>query len=152
MDRIDEPAGSSLVFRAGGRLCVLPLEHVVETMRPLPTSAVTGGPPFVVGVAVVRGVALPVVDVARVLDASADARGSAPPAEAGRRFVTVRVADRAVALVVDAVVGVRTLPEGARRELPPLLRCAASDAVAAIGTLDSELLVVLRAARLVPDE
>jgi hypothetical protein len=36
--------------------------------------------------------------------------------------------------------------------VPPLLATAASEAVAALATLDSELLVVLRAARILPDE
>jgi purine-binding chemotaxis protein CheW len=145
---LDDPAGSSLVFRAGVQLCTLPLEHVVETMRPQPVSAVAGSPPFVVGVAIVRGAPVPVVDVARLLGASAD-----PSATRGAaRFVTVRVADRTVALAVDAVVGVRRLPAAALRDLPPLLRHAGSDAVATIATLDAELLLVLRAARLVKDD
>jgi purine-binding chemotaxis protein CheW len=152
MPSVDDPAGASLVFRAGGRQCMLPLEHIVETMRPLPVRAVAGAPPCVVGVAIVRGVALPVVDVARLLGESGDS-GSVSSATAGaRRFVTIRVGDRRVALAVDVVVGVRTLPEGTLREVPPLLRDAGSDAVATIGTLDAELLLVLRAARLVEDD
>jgi hypothetical protein len=36
--------------------------------------------------------------------------------------------------------------------LPPLLRDAAVEAVAAIGTLDAELLLFLRTARIVPED
>ena len=143
-------AAPSLLLRVRGRLCALPLEHVVETMRPQPVRPVADTPPFVAGVSVIRGAVVPVVDVARFLDPSADPRDSAASAEA--RFVTVRTANRTVALAVDAVVGVRRLPEGAQGDLPPLLRDAGSEAVAAIGTLDAELLLVLRAARLVPGE
>jgi purine-binding chemotaxis protein CheW len=90
------------------------------------------------------------VDVARLLDPSVDPRDPVPHGAA--RFVTVRTSDRTVALAVDAVVGIRGLPAGTLGELPPLLRDAGSDAVAAIGTLDAELLLVLRAARLVPGD
>lgn len=146
----NDPAAPSLLLRVRGRLCALPLEHVVETMRPLPVRPVADTPPFVTGVSVIRGAAVPVVDVARLLNPSADPRDSTPRGAA--RFVTVRTADRTVALDVDAVVGVRRLPAGALGELPPLLRDAGSDAVAAIGTLDAELILVLRAARLLPGD
>ncbi|HEY2509791.1 MAG TPA: chemotaxis protein CheW [Polyangiaceae bacterium] len=146
----DPAATPALIFRARGRLCALPLEHVVATMRPLPVEAVPGSPACVIGLAIVRGVAVPVVDLARLLDASP----AAPVAEASAsspRFLALRVGDRAVALAVDSVLGVQPLTSGTLRELPPLLRDANSDAVTAVGTLDGELLLVLRAARLVPD-
>jgi chemotaxis signal transduction protein len=56
------------------------------------------------------------------------------------------VGERRVALAVAQVLGIRTLDSG---PLPPLLR---ADALLAIGTLDSELLLVLNSARLIPDE
>ena len=136
------------MLRVRGRLCALPLEHVVETMRPQPVSSVAEPPPCVAGVAVIRSAAVPVVDVGRLLDPSA--RVEPGSAQRALRFVTVRTGDRTVALAVDEVVGIRTLTTDALRDLPPLLREAGSDAVAAIGTLDAELLLVLRAARLVP--
>jgi purine-binding chemotaxis protein CheW len=145
------PHHLSLLFRVHGRLCALPLEHVVETMRPLPMDAVAGAPACVAGVSIIRGAAIPVVDVARLLTPSDDSGRIGPPVGSAR-FVTVRVTDRTVALAVDVVVGVRRLPPGALHALPLLLRDAGSDAVATIGTLDAELLLVLRAARLVPSD
>ena len=71
----------------------------------------------------------------------------APP----QRFVTLRLGRRCVALAVDAVIGVRRLEPGALGDLPPLLAHAAADTVDGIGTLDAELLLALRAARLVPE-
>ena len=58
---------------------------------------------------------------------------------------------RRVALTVDAVVGVRTIPAGSVKDLPPLVRDANIEAIAAIGTLDAELLVVLGDGRLLPE-
>jgi purine-binding chemotaxis protein CheW len=141
----DATHGPSLLLRVRGRLCALPLEHVVETMRPLPVNPVAGAPPYVAGLAIVRGAALPVIDLARLL-------GPAPGASTTTRFVTVRVASRVVALGVDAVVGVRTLSTASLGELPALLRDADADAIASVGTLDAELLLVLHAARLLPTE
>ena len=62
-------------------------------MRPLPIRAVGVPQHAVLGVAVIRGSTVPVVDVAAFFGEC-----SAQP----RRFVTVRVADRVVALAVEA--------------------------------------------------
>jgi purine-binding chemotaxis protein CheW len=158
----DELRGESLLFRAGAHLCALPLAHVVETMRPLPIEPIAGGPRFVRGLAIVRGAPVPVVDLACLLNEGLSAREEARSGEEGgapaARFVVLRVAGRSVALVVDGVVGVRALSAEALRELPPLLREArdtresASDVdtsvIESVGTLDAELLLVLRSARL----
>jgi purine-binding chemotaxis protein CheW len=141
---VSEPkADLSLICRVDARLCALPLAHVVETMRPLPVEAIAGSPHFVRGLAVIRGVPVPVVDTACLLGAQA-----AP----GDRFVTITVGDRHVALAVDSVLGVRAVPAGSLHQLPPLLHEAGADVVAAIGLLDAELLLVLRSTRLLPDD
>jgi purine-binding chemotaxis protein CheW len=130
----------AVVCRAGDRLCALPVEHVVETMRPLPVERLRSAPPFVAGVAVIRGAAVPVIDAGRLLGATA---------AVARRFVTVRAGARTVAVAVDEVVAVAAIPDGA--DLPPLVGAVAADAVAHIGTHDADLMVVLEASRLVPD-
>lgn len=131
-----------LVCRVLTRLCALPLEHVSETMRPLPVDPVAGVPAPVRGVAIIRGAPVPVVDLACVL-----AGTESHPT----RFVTVHVGARRVALAVDTVIGVRAIPAEALYELPLLLKEANTDAIAAMGTLDAQLLVVLRSARLIPE-
>ena len=68
-----------------------------------------------------------------------------------RRWVIVRVAERRVALAVDEVVGVCSLPAADRTALPPLLRDAEADLVSAVAALDRELLMLLEGARLLPD-
>ena len=114
-------------------------------MRPLPVSAVAGAPPFVRGVTVIRGLRVPVVDSAAVL-----CRGDEPfPVT---RFVALKIADRRVALGVCAVIGVRHISGNQLAELPPLLATAGAHVVTAIGTLDSELLMVLRSGKLVSED
>jgi purine-binding chemotaxis protein CheW len=112
-------------------------------MRPQPVKALSSAPGFVMGVAVIRGVAVPVVDVGALLGASA------PPCPT--RFITLAVGARVVALAVEGIVGVRNLPDEALAELPPLLRDASLDVIERIGTLDASLLIVLRTARIVTD-
>jgi purine-binding chemotaxis protein CheW len=139
----DRKAMPVLLCRLATRLIGVPIEHVVETMRPLPIEKLSGAPQFVVGASVIRGAPTPVVDAGRLLGESE----SRP-----RRFVTVRAGGRTVALSVDEVLGVSTIPAETLQALPPLLRDAGAEAVAAIGTLDAQLLLVLDSARVVPAE
>lgn len=136
-------AKSALLVRVPGALCALPLSEVVETMRPLPVKALAGVPEFVRGVALIRGVPVPVVEVAAFFAQS----GNSPTG----RFVTVRVDSRTVALSVEQVVGIVDLSGAQFATLPPLLGGVRSDVVETIGSLDSDLLVLLRTARMVPD-
>jgi len=121
----------------------LPLEYVLETMRPLPVEPLSGAPQFVQGLAIIRGAPVPVVDAARLLGAEAT-RPS--------RFVTLKADERRVALAVDSVLGVRSIPDGSLQALPPLLRDAGAEIVSKIGMLDAELLLVLRSVRFVTED
>ncbi len=133
-----------LLVRVAGVLCALPLPHVDETMRPLPIQSVPGAPPFVRGVSRIRGDPLPVVDAARALRGE----GNLPEPT---RFVVIKTANRRVALEVDSVLGVRRIEPAALSDLPPLLTTAAEEVVSAIGSLDAELLLVLRSGAWVPE-
>jgi purine-binding chemotaxis protein CheW len=103
-----------------------------------------GAPEVVRGLSVIRGVPVPVVDLARLLGGG---DYSAPT-----RFVTVRTGERSVALSVDEVLGIRDMAPAMQTDLPPLLRDARPDVVEAVSTLDGDLLLVLKAARLLPEE
>lgn len=133
-----------LLFRAGSCGCAIPVSHVVETMRPLPIEPLAGLPAFVMGVAVIRGVATPVVDLGSLLSAL----DRAPVA----RFITLKTGGRQVALGVESVAGVARLDDSKLEALPPLLKNPEAGAVGLIGALDGRLLLVLRAGRVVPEE
>jgi purine-binding chemotaxis protein CheW len=135
----DEPL---LLLRAGGRLCALPLRHVVEVMRPLPVIPLTDSSSFVLGVAVVRGEPTPVVGLGVLLGAGDSVAG---------RFLSLRVDDRPVVLAVDAVLDVRSLPPAMLGDPPPLLQGASRDVVDAVAALDAELLLVLDEGRLLAE-
>lgn len=132
-----------LICRVQTRLCALPMQYVVEIMRPLPVEAMADAPQFVRGLSVLRGDPVPVVDAARLV-CHADSQPG--------RFVSLVVGERRVLLAVDQVLGVRPVAAGTLRVLPPLLGNAGADFVDAIGLLDEQLLLILRAVRLLPEE
>ena len=137
-------SASFLVCRSALRLCALPLERVAETMRPLPLEALPDMPPALLGAAVIRATAVPVLDLGLLLGAPV----STPPG----RFVSLKLDDgRGVAVAVTEVVGVHRLDGAALAQVPPLLRDAADGIVHALSLLDAELLLVLQTARLVPE-
>jgi purine-binding chemotaxis protein CheW len=139
-----------LLFRIGSRIGALALKDVRETMRPLPIEPLTGMPSFVLGVAIVRGFPAPVVDAGRLLNPCASP--STPIiASSSARFVSLKLGERTAALAVDAVLDIRPLTAGILADIPPLLREAGAEQMAAIGALDTQLLFVLEAARLVPE-
>ena len=134
----------ALVVRVSNSLCALPLSWVLEIMRPLRVDAVAGAPAFVLGLSVVRGQPTPVVHLARLLSGR----------EAGdiTRFVAVRSGDRRLVFAVEGVHGVETLTTAALQNMPALLEKSSPEAIAAIGTLDQQLFLVLRETRILSEE
>jgi purine-binding chemotaxis protein CheW len=139
--------GAMLVTRVGAVVCGFPVEHVVETMRPLPIDPVgrSGDAALaaIEGLAIIRGVPVPVVDVRKLLGVTG---------EGAARFVVVRAAQRRLALLVDAVLGVTRIEREALAHLPPALGDANRETISAIGARDAALLVVLDAARVLPED
>jgi chemotaxis signal transduction protein len=146
--------GSALVFSSGKRIGALALEHVRETMRPLPVEPVDSPLGFVEGIAIVRGEAVPVVNAEALLYAHSVSEQAASRAPVNRspvgRFIRLRIAERSVALAVSEVLGVFSRAALDIAALPPLFE--GSQAVGAVGRFDGRLLSVLEAASLVPDD
>lgn len=131
-----------LICRSGPRAFAVALRHVLETMRPLPLDALPGMPPFVSGVSRIRGVLVPVVDVAALFGSAGVAPG---------RLVVLQLADqRRVALAVEEVEGVRDLAPETLAGVQPLLHDAAAELIASLAVMDGGLLRVLQTAWLVP--
>jgi purine-binding chemotaxis protein CheW len=139
----DAPPGLALVCRVRNRFCAVPVSEIDETLRPLPLEPMPSAPPFVSGWALVRGAPTPVVDAGALLGADSDASPT--------RLVVLRVGARRIALAVEAVVGLRTLPSPSGHPLPLLMSEVSADVVAALGALDATLAAVLRTARLLPE-
>jgi purine-binding chemotaxis protein CheW len=139
----DEKGGRTirLLCRAGNHLCAIPIEHVIEVLRVLPIEPVSGAPPYVLGLCIIRGSAVPVVDAGLLIG------GQTTKSE---RLIAIRAGDRTIALAAEAVLGIAAIRAETFNKLPPLLRKAAGETIASIGVLDSELLLLLRTARIVP--
>lgn len=134
-----------LIARIGSERAALPLECVVETMRPQPIRQWAGPAIFIRGIARIRGAAAPVLD-GRVL------LGMETSGDEVRRFVSVRVGLRTVALAVDSVDGIRSIEAQQLQQLPPLLARTPQSIVSAVATLDDDLVGVLSLSRLVSED
>lgn len=101
-------------------------------------------PAILLGLAVIRGEPVPVLDLAAFLQG--------PNTGSPTRFVLVRAGTRQVAIAVEAVQGVVRMQRSLQQDLPPLLGEATADLVTAVSVRDQQLLLMLQAARLVPEE
>jgi purine-binding chemotaxis protein CheW len=144
---VEPGAKGVLVVVAQGKRYALPLDHVLETMRPLPIEPVANSAPYVLGVSVIRGMPVPVVDLGALLTTA-----KTPSHAAHARLVMVRAGSRHVALAVESVIGVRRLEPRSLHEMPPLLRASSPASISGFGVPDRELLAVLDGGCLVPDE
>jgi purine-binding chemotaxis protein CheW len=118
-----------LIFGVGRLLCALPLAAVVETVRPLPVQPLAGSSGALLGVAVIRGAAVPVLDTARLLG---------DPGEQPSRFVTVETPGGTVAFATGPVLGVRPVQRSAAQPAPD-----DGGLVEAVGVLDGRPLLLL---------
>jgi purine-binding chemotaxis protein CheW len=139
-----------LLCRIGTALGALALSDVREIMRPLPVEPLMSPPSFVLGLALIRGMPTPVIDAARLLGAHAVPSSASGPSPFGR-FVSLKVGERTAALAVDAVLDIRAIGAALLADIPPLLRATEAGLVSTLGALDARLLLVLEAARLVPE-
>ncbi len=105
--RQDESGVPHLVFRVGENRFALGLADVSEVSRPAGLTPVPGMPPWLAGVANVRGDLVPVVVLGDLLGVATGA--------AARALIVVRPADDddGLGLLADDVVGIRSLAAGA---------------------------------------
>lgn len=128
-----------LIVESGDVRCALPLQNVVEIMRPLPVKHLPQTPAGVCGVALIRGLAQPVLDLSEILQKKVKQAG---------RFVSLRVNERFCALAVGAVIGIESIDEANWQTLPPLLKNV--ELARAISVLDRDVVLILETARIVP--
>ena len=103
-----------MIVRVANRTLALPVEHVVEAMRPLPITPADGVPDgdahALLGTAQIRGTPSRVIDLGRLLGLAPPTPDAAGHAGGATRFVAVR--GEPTALRVDAVLGVQTIDRG----------------------------------------
>jgi chemotaxis signal transduction protein len=113
-----------LVLAVGRSFHAVALDRVREVVAAAPVSPVPGAPPWLLGVANLRGSVLPVIDTARALG---EAVGTAPT-----HFAVVDTADGPAAVVAEGPPEMARLGEVA----------GAGRALAAVGTYDVDGKVV----------
>ncbi|APR85746.1 Hypothetical protein A7982_11095 [Minicystis rosea] len=117
------------------------MAHVVETMRPLPAERLPGMPELLLGLSIVRGAVVPVVDLAGFFG---DRDGVVS------RYVLVRAGARRLVLAVSAVRGVVRLdPASGGGEV--IAGEAAARCIRAVMVEGGRSLVVLDVGRLLPE-
>lgn len=129
-----------LIVQAGDLRCALPISLVREIMRPLPLRRAEGLAAAVRGVSVIRGAAIPVVSLSRLLG---------QPEADDRRFVVLRTPGRDCALSVEHVHAISSMKMEDWQALPKLL--APMESAAEILTEGQELIVSLNLARLIAE-
>ncbi|MFZ1990435.1 MAG: chemotaxis protein CheW [Alphaproteobacteria bacterium] len=130
-----------LMFRTAGHVAALPISHVVETLRALPIESVSGAPPHVIGLSIIRGAPTAIVDTALLF-------GREPTKH--QRTVVVRVGERTIGLAAEEILGARAIGSEALERLPSLFGNVES--VSAVTIRDEMLVFVLEAARIISDE
>ena len=131
-----------VIVRAAGRVCALRLADVVETLRPLRVEPLPEMPKYILGMSVVRGIPVPVLHLGLLFGITDDTRA--------HRWITARIGGRTLALAVEAVRGIHRLDASVMESLPTLLQSAG--AVESVGTLDDQLITLLRSARLMTED
>jgi purine-binding chemotaxis protein CheW len=132
-----------LVVRSSTRVFAFPLTSVFEVTRPLPIEPVPGTPPFLLGLAVIRAIPVPVIDLAKLV--------GIPKAVSIDRFVVLGRGSRRVAVAAEEVIGLREIENSRLWSLSPILAEADSSVMTSVSVNDCSLLFVLQAARMVPD-
>lgn len=133
-----------VVFRAAGELYALPLEVVREVVNAAPRRGIPAPPaPWVVGLASIRGELMPVVDLALRMGYDAPSGESVLLIVEAKRRANVKAERAAIAVdVVDKLAEPETLTPAP---------AYAGDAAEAIFERGTDLIMVLKAAALLPE-
>ena len=88
-------------FRLGVHRFIAPQEEVAEVLAPPRTTRVPGAPPWVRGLANLRGTVVPLFDLGHLL------LGVPTPAQSRNRYLVLNSPDNPAGFLVDAVSGLR---------------------------------------------
>ncbi len=135
MERVSNSEQHLVVVRLDREYYGVPIEQVHEIIRMQQVTRIPRAPAFVEGVINLRGQVIPVVDLRRRFGLpETDGRGT-------ERIVVVELDGSRVGMVVDAVVEVLRVPEGA--VVPPEELLAASEVAFLRGVAKQEETLIL---------
>lgn len=115
----------------------IPIAQIVEISKPMFTTPVPRTADFVLGIGNVRGVVIPVVDLARRL------RLGGTPGGRDARVLIVRHEGEQHGLLVDEVLGVMSIAPENLEEAPGALAGARGDFIRALARGDGRIIIIL---------
>jgi purine-binding chemotaxis protein CheW len=132
-----------LTFKLDEQEYALNIANVVQVVRMVAVTKTPQAPHYVEGVVNLRGKVIPVVDIRK--------RYNLPgkPCDLNTQLLIARTDRRLMALIVDVVSKVLTLPSGQLE--PPAHIGPEMDNLAAVGKLGDRLLLILDPATLLPE-
>ncbi|MCR9162014.1 MAG: chemotaxis protein CheW [Nannocystaceae bacterium] len=126
-----------VVFRVGDETYGIPIAQIGEISKPMYTTPVPRTSDFVMGIGNVRGVVIPIVDLATRLRL-----GTCAMAREARVLI-VRHASEQTGLLVDEVIGVMSIAPENLEEAPGALAGARGDFIRALARWDGRIIIIL---------
>lgn len=127
-----------VAFRVAGENYGVPIAEISEISKPFETTPVPRTAPFVLGIGNVRGIVLPVVDLALRLGLES----SAERAVTGRILI-VRRHDDLYGMLVDGVHSVVTVAPEELEEAPGAIAGPRGEYIKALGRFEGDILIML---------
>lgn len=126
-----------VAFRVSGEIYGLAITEISEISMLFDTTPVPRTAEFVVGIGSVRGIVIPILDLALRLRIAPEPRGGTT------RVLIVRHEDELYGLIVDGVIGVVTLAPEDLEDAPGVIAGSKGEFIRALSRLDDEILIVL---------
>ncbi len=137
---------SLLVFELADERYGLPVAGVSSVIEPLPMTPLPHVPGHILGLINLRGRALPVIDLRRRFGLAIAAHDTRP------RLIVLRgVADSALALWADVMIGFEHFPESAFRPLPEGLSAIDLDYCQHVAMQDKKMVIELNLQKILDD-
>jgi purine-binding chemotaxis protein CheW len=133
-----------LTFKLDDQEYALDIANVVEVVRMVAVTRAPKAPPFVKGMVNLRGRVIPVIDLRKRCDLRLK------PYDLNTQLLIARTNQHAMALMVDVVSEVLTMPAGSIE--PPELVGTAMQFVRAVGKLGDRLILILDPETLLDDD
>lgn len=126
-----------VVFRVGDETYGIPIAQIGEISKPMYTTPVPRTADFVLGIGNVRGVVIPIVDLATRLRL-----GQCDKARESRVLI-VRHGGEQTGLLVDEVIGVMSIAPENLEEAPGALAGARGDFIRALARWEGRIIIIL---------
>ncbi len=150
-EEVSEPLEEFLSFRLAAEDYAIEIGEIHEIIKPTAITEVPRSPKAILGVISLRGEALPVFDLHRLLGTTSGRQGAERPGSA--RVVILNTPKGLAGILVDAVEQVVRLPHGSIEPAPRGLSTASHGAVLkGIGRWQGRLLAILDPAELLQPE